>query len=121
MVGGEPHQVQLLHVRVTPEGRPGPVGPYVTDRSISLTFGSTMPKRWRQSPFLEKAKRPHILHVDHHRTPVVAVAQVGHDAVRAGVGAGHHTVVAVDPQHRFARVHAPIMQKGYDSDAVTGP
>src|SRR3982074_1894570 len=102
MVGGEPHQVQLLHVRMTPKGRPGPVGPYVTDRSISLTFGSTMAERGRQSPLLEEAKRAYVLHVDHHRAALVAVAQVGDDAVRAGISAGHHTVVAVDSQHRFA-------------------
>ena len=120
MVGGEPHQVQLLHVRVTPEGRPWPVGPYVTDRTISLTFRSTMPERGRQSALLQKAKRTHVLHVDHHGTAVVAIAQVGHDAVRAGIGSGHHTVVTVDSQHRVAQFHALMMRKGYDSDEVTG-
>src|SRR5205823_1134614 len=120
MVGGEPHQVQLLHVRVTPEGRPGPVGPYATDRSSSLTFCSTMPERGRQPALLEKAKGPNVLHVDHDRPAVIAVAQIGDDAVRTRVGAGHHTVVTVDAQHRFALFHAPSVTTGCDSQAGGG-
>jgi hypothetical protein len=46
---------------------------------------------------LEKAKRPHVRDIDHHRAALVTIAQVRDDAVGTGISADHHTVVTVDP------------------------
>lgn len=71
-----------------------------------------------QPSILQEPQRSRLARIDDDRAGGVAAAHEGDHAVVAGGGAGHHTVVAIDPQNPSGEgeVHDLTFPLGCDNE-----
>ena len=131
MVGGEPHQVELLHVR--PRRRRHSLGlweergPYHLAARAPRTLRGTATRSCSpaavtqprgQPASLECLQRAQLVEVDEHAPLVGLVEQERDHAVGTRRGAVEHALRTIDPQNPIGDRHARSIHRGCDTQPL---